>query len=100
MTKFSDSNYNTLETYFNILGLTSSGDDLSYLVSQRGLIVATGGTYTPLYQLKDNGDMIGYKFIINDINGNYFKFSYSGILSKMHFIVIGYIIIEVIMVIL
>lgn len=43
MPKFSDSNYNTLETYFNILGFTSSGDDNSYVVGQNGVIIAKGG---------------------------------------------------------
>jgi hypothetical protein len=81
MPKFSDSNYNTLETYFNILGFTSSGDDNSYVVGQNGVIIAKGGVYTPLYQLKDDGDMVAYKFIINSIDGNHFIFNYLGILS-------------------
>jgi len=80
--KFSDSNYNILETYFNILKNPRSGDANSYLVSQKGVIIAVGGVYTPLYQLKDNGDFVGYKFIISRIEGDNFIFTYEGILSE------------------
>lgn len=81
MPKFADPNYNILETYFNALGFTRTGDDNSYLVGQRGVIIAKGGVFTPLYQLKDDGDMVAYKFIIEDIQGDDFLFQYRGMLS-------------------
>jgi hypothetical protein len=79
--KFTDPNYNTLKTYFDILKNPRSSDANSYLMTWRTPIVVRGGVYTPLYQLKDNGDFVGYKFIIEEVDGDNFVFSYSGILS-------------------
>jgi len=82
MPKFTDPNYNTLKTYFDILVSPRSGNANSYIVSQKGVIVATGGISSPLYQLKDNGDFVGYNFIINEIRGDDFIFTYDGMHSR------------------
>lgn len=80
MAIFTDSNYSTLETYFNILLNPTYGN--SYLAGgRRGAIRTTGSTYTPLYQKKDDGDFVCYRFNIDSIDGNRFVFTYGGMLS-------------------
>lgn len=76
MPKFTEPNYDALENYFNILIRPREGTDLSYVVTEKGLLLAIGGTYADLYQLKDTGDFVGYRFSIDSIDGDNFIFNY------------------------
>ena len=82
MGKFSDSSYNILETYYEILLDTiADGAQSSYLAGPRHTISADGGVGTILYQKTEDGDYVGHKFKIQDVEGNNFRFSYEGIES-------------------
>jgi hypothetical protein len=81
MSKFSDSNYDILETYFDILKEPRTGTDNSYISGQNRTIVADGSLDTILYQKTEGGDFVAHKFLIQDIDGNNFKFQYRSKLS-------------------
>lgn len=81
MGKFSESNYNILNKYFNAINTPNIGSDGSYLIGPNKTIVAKSGLTTHLYEKKETGEFIGYKFKIYEISGNNFKFVYSGLVS-------------------
>ena len=83
MGKFSDSSFSILETYFDILKEERTGTDNSFLTGPKKTIFAKGGLDTTLYQLNDDGDYIGFKFLISDVkpDDNSFEFLYQGRIS-------------------
>lgn len=82
MGKFSDSSHNILETYYNtLLDTVADGSQSSYLAGPRQGISADGGIGTVLYQKTEDGDYVAHKFLISEIDGNNFRFSYQGLES-------------------
>jgi len=78
MAKFSDSSYDILKTYFDILTAERSGTFDSTIQGQNHGIWANGGVYTVLYARNSDGNYIGHRFIITSIDGNNFRFGYHG----------------------
>jgi len=80
MGKFSDSNYYILSNYFSEVNAPRNGITNSYILGPRKTVVAAGSLDVELYQKVDN-DFISHKFLIQEVDGNNFKFQYAGKLS-------------------
>jgi len=79
MGKFSDSNYQLLERYFDILVNRTTGTQRSFLAGPRQSIWADGGVFTVLYEKDSTYGFVGKKFLIQEIDGNRFKMEYQGV---------------------